>query len=538
MKILTRLLVPVLLLSLACSASPRDPRASLARSDVARSLMKAARTDLAALARHPFYRIEAYYDARDRTLTGHEEIWLTNGTGAPVYNLHLVTEAAALGPDQPEQNLAVTGLRVGGRPTEFIMGETVITVAMPGALAAGESTLVAFDFQIRLPDATTMGDGMGNAFSGLYGAGSYVTGIGGFPVLVPAGGEEDGPANGGGFTWAQDLVFVEMRLNLPEEWTVAGTGVVVDHKVDAGRSTFRLTGVTGGAPAVLAGPNLVELEREVGGVLVRALVPETRKRFAQAALDEAAAGLAIQQELFGTGLNREVEVLFAPLSGAHGLNLGGGLICVDFSLLSAEKDPAPATFDMPELAPLLEWDAARERQMTIYHELGHLWWSELVGPGVGGSGDLDEGLAEATALLTLERVAGAAAADRRRQAMALDYQVARLRGMADLPLSNDTYADGDQEFLIPYVKGGLFFDRLRDQVGEGPFLAALRKTLAEHRLGGMPPEGPVAVLLADPALKGKVEPFYRRWMLETRGDEDIGVLVVTDPGARAYLGLD
>ncbi|HWI66596.1 MAG TPA: hypothetical protein VNT75_32695 [Symbiobacteriaceae bacterium] len=525
MRTITRVALAVLAilagLALAPVRGPVDPRPGLVApgGPLAQSLAAEAAADLPALAGRPLYRITAAYDPDTRILAGNEEIWLTNASDGVMYNVYLRSEAAALGPGEPHENLIISGLRVGGRPATYSSGETLLVISLPEPLPAGETLRVSFDFRITLPDATR-GD-----LAGLYGAGPYLTGLGGFPVIPPPGQEHDKEASSFGFTWTWAPSLVDLRLDLPEGWSVAGTGLLRES---------RLVGVTRGAPAVLIGRDLVTLEREVGGARLRVYLPPSRRRYAERVLGEASRGLAAQQELFGPGLQREVKVLFAPLSGLQGANLGGGVMVVDDALLSDVHLPAPRTFSAPELEPLLEWDAALERQMTIYHELGHLWWSELVGRSAGGATQLDEALSEATAVLTLERVGGKAAAERRWQRTTLGYQVARLSGMPDLPLIFDGFNDERQEAQIAYSKGALFFRRLRQEVGDAAFFAALRDTLQKHRIGLMAPEGPLTELPPSPALSE----LYRRWMREARGDAEIGVLAVTDPAVRAYLGLD
>ena len=118
--------------------------------------------------------------------------------------------------------------------------------------------------------------------------------------------------------------------------------------------------------------------------------------------------------------------------------------------------------------------------VLMAHELAHQWWGKLVGIRSWSDFWLNEGMAEFISLVYLEQERGHPAYVER--IGRLKAQMAEIRGRgADRPLHFENWTDvRDALGRVPYVKGALFLDRLRTELGEEVFWRGIRLYTARY----------------------------------------------------------
>ena len=122
--------------------------------------------------------------------------------------------------------------------------------------------------------------------------------------------------------------------------------------------------------------------------------------------------------------------------------------------------------------------------LVIAHETAHQWWYSVVGNDVFDSPWLDEGLTTFSSAVYYEEAAGPQAYTEVRSYWQGRYDRLVQDGR-DVPLSwsLDEFMQQDPEAYAPvaYSKGALFFDALRNEVGDEAFFAALNSYYQDHR---------------------------------------------------------
>jgi len=183
-------------------------------------------------------------------------------------------------------------------------------------------------------------------------------------------------------------------------------------------------------------------------------------------------------------------------AGGHGIALHKTRTAAAFFLEKASTEPLNRTYTqvfLPEtgigqeaagLALMSEeYLQALEREDDVdlmAHELAHQWWGVLVGIRSWSDFWLNEGMAEFMADAFVERHQGRRAYDQRMNKLHQRMAALQKEGK-DRPLRWDGWKDAHEALgPIPYVKGALFLDNLRKQLGETRFWGGIALYTRRH----------------------------------------------------------
>jgi hypothetical protein len=129
----------------------------------------------------------------------------------------------------------------------------------------------------------------------------------------------------------------------------------------------------------------------------------------------------------------------------------------------------------------------------LAHEMGHSWWGNLVASEDGAV--IDEGLAQLSAVLCIQRMEGESAMRRFLKYGWPQYpQSARMFFLSfapsakrDLALAAPTRGSADASVLhdLADTKGHFVYQMLRESIGDEAFLGGLRRMAREHARGGL-----------------------------------------------------
>lgn len=165
-------------------------------------------------------------------------------------------------------------------------------------------------------------------------------------------------------------------------------------------------------------------------------------------------------------------------------------------------------------------------EVTIAHEVAHQWWAISVGSDSQRYPWVDESLTNWSSMLYMEDRYGKAKAEEMMDLhLKTSYSMGVMLGGGDAPanLPTSAYTNNLQYGAIIYGKAALFYDKLRELVGDEAYFAALREYYATYRdrLAGPATLHRIVVSKA-PAKQARIDALYRRWIEEKHGQEDIG----------------
>lgn len=358
-----------------------------------------------------------------------------------------------------------------------------------------------------------------------------------FPVLarLRGGRWEQSDASTLGDLGNDELAHVRARVRVPNGVRIAASGVVsaprpagnrVEHEVSAGFVREW---------ALLASSRFESRERAVGDVVVRSWFVDRDAAAGTEVLDAASRALALFVDRFGPYPYTELDVVEAPLVGGVGGVEQSGLVTVAMMLYRPSQNGLLAALGQP--AALAQSDERRRSalEMVAAHEVAHQWWHGIVGSDSRRHPFQDETLAQYGALLYFEERYGAERARREAERqVASGYHMMRLMGQPDARVDQpvSAFTDALSYGGIVYGKGPFLYPALRSLLGDRAFFGALRDHVRAHRFRLAPPRA-----LFERMARGRhaaaVRRLVRRWLEETRGDEDLG-----QPDLGRMLGLD
>jgi hypothetical protein len=431
------------------------------------------------------------------SLTGTEQVMFTNQENVPLSEgyFRLYPQAPVIYGGE----MSVDRAMVDSRDTVsdvVLEDRTAVRIPLTTKLLPGERVTIRLDFSARVPrdfggDVKTSEE---------YGIFDYSAGVltlaNWYPILAVF--DEQGwhlPAvYGSGDAVYSDVAVYHVVLTADPSLRVVSTGREVARWTAAGGEEVHelVSGPTRDFILILS-RQFQAVRRSEGSVQINAYYLPRDDAAATRALDLTAAALETFQSLFGPYPYRELDVVETPLNRAAGVEYPG-LFLIASDLYRVDDNPF--------------------FEFAIAHETAHQWWYGVVGNDVINDPWLDEALANYSTALYMERVHGSAGLQR-----TLDNWHKTLNQWRekhpDEPIAQPLPAFQGREraySVVVYVKGALFFQAVREAIGEDAFLAALRKYYEAHRYGVARPADLLSVF---ETVSGKdLSALYKKWAVE------------------------
>ncbi|MDQ3351211.1 MAG: hypothetical protein M3501_04530 [Actinomycetota bacterium] len=441
----------------------------------------------------------------------------------------------------------ISAVSINGRPVEFEIDESLVTVELGSPGAASTEIEVAFGFTAPAfspaPAAgMPSGDGLDPAEMGLLARSEEMLTLGHwFPVWIPDGFDAEPALDGYG-----DI------SNYPAATIVAELAV---------------TGDDSGEVVVTSGIRLDSIEADdgsrsviEGGVGLRDLavmvVPDAEQRTGTTdnGIEVVVTGppgtedVEVLSDEFGDYPWTQIDVVAAPLASSVGGMEWPGMVWIESTIFSGGLPGLGDAGDLSDLG-LDELDTGQlddlgmgdllddlglgdigltmesTQEWVIAHEVGHMWWFSLIGTDSITSPVIDEPLAQHSACLVVrvtrpedgEEVCDA-------QTSATFGQMTSMLGVADAPADQrtDEFDTSLQYGAVVYGKAPNLYRALEEEYGTGDVTGALAEFVDAHAFEQVTTDDLRTSLgesLGDPA---GVDAMWQRWFEEVRGVEDLG----------------
>ncbi|MEW5958390.1 MAG: M1 family metallopeptidase, partial [Chloroflexota bacterium] len=292
-----------------------------------------------------------------------------------------------------------------------------------------------------------------------------------------------------------EVALYQLDLALPRELVVVASGVtlnVIDN--NDGSRTWQIAGGPLRDMTVITGPFQAVSELAAGATVTSYYRPG-HEAAAQAVLAHAAASLRLYSDLYGPYPYTELDVVEAPLN-VRGMEYSGLVLIGEDLYTDRQEFSEPAT---------------RSRQVfLVAHEVAHQWWYSLIGNNPYQHPWLDEGLTEYSAFDYYRGVFGQSEAERLltgRWLIPFDAAAGGVAGVVDRPAS--AFDPAGYELLV-YAKSALFFNALRQELGEETYRRVLQTYTTENRYGLVTP--PTLLATAERVSGQNLNPLAEQWL--------------------------
>jgi hypothetical protein len=446
------------LLAVACAFNPAPYLADLGLitpsptpdpfSHYRAGLQPAFQGDIEAAGPMPRYHITTRLEPGGETLAGVMQVTVPEPGPELVFRLYPNL-------DNYGGSLEVSAAEIDDRPAAItsLAEGAAIRLAVPPDAASAVTVKLNFRVQLGRHD---------DAPYTLFGWAGRVLSLPGFyPTLaVRQNGEWvlDRPP-GHGDVLFNEVALYQLDIALPREMVAIASGTtlqVLDN--EDGSRTWQIAGGPLRDMTVMAGPFQAASENAAGAAVTSYYLPG-HEAAAQAALAHAAASLRLYSDIYGPYPYTELDVVQAPLN-VRGMEYSG-LVLIGQDLYAGQREYL--TF-------------------LVAHEVAHQWWYAVIGSNPYEHPWLDEGLTEYSAFDYYRGVFGQREAEQLltgRWLAPFDRAAAGgIDGVVDRPAA--AFDPAGYELLV-YTKAALFFNALREQLGEETYFLVLQTYYAENR---------------------------------------------------------
>ena len=360
--------------------------------------------------------------------------------------------------------LDITSAQVNGIEVPvnvFLEDRTAVRLTLDQPLQPGETLVLDLKFSGKLP--VDFGSDQVYGIFNFASNGPVMLMANAYPLLALL---EDGkwradPVLPEGDAVISRIALYQVEVRVPAAWQVVSSGREVSR---AGSNNDAVIQIAGGPlrEFMLAASPAFELEQLLWEDITinHWGQPESESSRAEV-MQVAVDALSLFSQTFGSLPYNELDIIAALLNNASGVEYPG-LILVGEALYNSQSSP--------HILP-----------MVTAHELAHQWWYAVVGNDVLQHPWLDEALATYSAQLYQlnydPTFYQGALREYRKQVADLEAEIGVQpldQSVADLSNLERAYA------IVAYLKGNLFFEALREEIGAAEFNAAMQAYYREN----------------------------------------------------------
>ncbi len=428
------------------------------------------------------YRLDLILDRETATVSGTQTLAFTNRTSETLTDLlfHLYPNLPEFGGSLEVGCAAVDGIRI--EPL-FEDDRWIMRLPLPRPLARGEGLDVTLRFRTTSPLDEAVGYGAFGAADDLWALASF------YPLLaIRVDGEWDTlHPNGWGDFVNSDAALYHVQVAFPLDHLLVASGEASSN-CDGSACTATVVAGPHRDFTMALGLEWEQARRTVGQTVVVSSFPPEQRDAGERALELGADAVTRFNATFGPYPHTEMDIIPVPAQGFAGVEYPGLMMIGDQYYL----DP-----DNPRL----------DLQDVVVHEVAHMWWFAVVGNDVLREPWLDEGLTSWSGEYLYTELSGQGTKPLTQSRQA---QIERA-GLGDEPIDQAVaeYDDAGDYVGVIYGRAPLFFDALRQELGDDLFFNLLREHYRRNAFGQATTDS--FILLAEEVAGRQLETVLQAW---------------------------
>ncbi|MFQ5342665.1 MAG: M1 family aminopeptidase [Anaerolineae bacterium] len=465
----------------------------------AQAMLPDAQGDLATLSDLTRYAIDVTIDYNNLSFKGREVVDFTNTERTPLDRLYFRLFPNG-GRSYGNGSLTVSSVTVDGETVgpALSLEDTVLEVRLPAILKRGQSTQLALEFEGTVPR-----DFGGSGEQSGYGIYNFAEGVmalaGWYPILAVF--DDEGwnldPTSATGDSVYSDAAFYIVNVTTRSDLVLAATGVAVSQQVLDGTTRYRYVSGPARDFFMILSPDFEKATGSLDGIAVNSYYLPGNQAGGQSSLQVAVDAVRTYERRFGPYPYVELDVVDAPMKNAAGVEFPGIVLIGDF-LYDNYTNPFFA--------------------VATAHEVAHQWWYNVVGNDVIDEPWLDEALTTFSSAVYFQDEKGPGAFQQNLQQWQQGYDQAVEKGQDDLVTRPLRYWDQPehqaQYGAIVYLKGALFFQAVRDEIGDDAFFKALQTYYQAEKYRIATPDDLLNAF--EQAAGRQLDDLYEEWLYSAR----------------------
>ncbi len=342
----------------------------------------------------------------------------------------------------------------------FLSDQTGLRIHLDTPLKKGDTARLEISYTIETP--LDFGSDLSYGIYNQSSSGPELNLANWYPILAvyKNGDWQADPVLMGGDAVTSQTALFKVMITAPDTWKIASTGTQIQQIDEAGLSQHIYVSGPVRDFMVTASPAFEMRQTLVDDIsIVQWGAADTQPAW-DAALEDAQTALLFYENTFGPYPFNELDIVAAKLKNASGVEYPGLVLIYDTGYQSSLQ--------------------SEFLKLVIAHEIAHQWWYSIVGNDVLHDPWMDEALATYSSLMFLEISSPTNDYIGRYQTQVNNYEKTNPRQSIELPL-NAFQGPNSQYGLVVYLKGALFFNAVRHQIGDSTFKQALETYYQAHQ---------------------------------------------------------
>ncbi len=370
-------------------------------------------------------------------ITGSEEVTYTNTEDVNLDEIQLRLFPNILGGNMSVENVKVNGNEI--KP-KYSLNNSLLILPLAESLKPKQTLTLSMGFSVTVPQTVELNYGVQAYYEDVLALAHAYPMI---AVYDDEGWNSEIPPQSGDVTYA-DMSFFVVTVDAPKDVTVVLSGREVSRQNNGDRQQIKAEAGPVRDFYLAASPVYKVFTKEAGGVTLRFYTRSNLQKGAEYALDVAARSIQVYSERYAPYPYTELDFVSTP---TYALGI-----------------------EYPGMIAITEWIIDPDNgylEATVAHEVGHQWFYNLVGNDQLDEPWLDESLTQFATLQYFTDEYGQSGNEGFRAD--IEGRWGYLNNAA-IPVGLPVREYSDAEYSgIVYGRGALFFEALRDEIGEDSF---------------------------------------------------------------------